>query len=87
MKGYTKFVKDFTQLPDDMRTGLIEEGKRPALGEETVSPMAIDPVTALKARRNEHPKGGVQIRLQDAKEQYGEQNGKAVLEAPAKIML
>ena len=44
MKGYTKFVKDFTQLPDDMRTGLIEEGKRPALGEETVSPMAIDPL-------------------------------------------
>lgn len=27
-----------------MRTGLIEEGKRPVLGEETVSPMAIDPL-------------------------------------------
>ena len=44
IKGYTKFVKDFTQLPNDMRTGLIEEGNRPALGEETVSPMAIDPL-------------------------------------------
>ena len=38
------FVKDFSQLPDDMRTGLIEEGKRPVLGDETVSPMAIDPL-------------------------------------------
>ena len=43
-RNYTKFVKDFSQLPDDMRTGLIEEGKRPVLGEETVSPMAIDPL-------------------------------------------
>ena len=43
-KNYTKFVKDFSQLPDDMRTGLIEEGKRPVLGDETVSPMAIDPL-------------------------------------------
>lgn len=39
-----EFVKDFSQLPNDMRTGLIEEGKRPVLGEETVSPMAIDPL-------------------------------------------
>ena len=76
IKGYTKFVKDFTQLPNDMRTGLIEvalvmprslaasqpnpprvlpkaaavpwppwkPAGRPALGEETVSPMAIDPL-------------------------------------------
>lgn len=44
MKNYTKYVKNFSQLPDDMRTGLIEEGKRPVLGEETVSPMAIDPL-------------------------------------------
>ena len=43
-KNYTKFVKDFSQLPDDMRTGLIEDGKRPVLGNETVSPMAIDPL-------------------------------------------
>lgn len=43
-RNYTKFVKDFSQLPNDMRTGLIEEGKRPVLGEETVSPMAIDPL-------------------------------------------
>lgn len=43
-KNYTKFVKDFSQLPDDMRTGLMEEGHRPVLGEETVSPMAIDPL-------------------------------------------
>lgn len=25
-RNYTKFVKDFSQLPNDMRTGLIEEG-------------------------------------------------------------
>lgn len=44
MKNYTKYVKNFSQLPEDMRTGLIEEDKRPVLGEETVSPMAIDPL-------------------------------------------
>ena len=27
-----------------MRTGLIDEGHRPVLGDETVSPMAIDPL-------------------------------------------
>lgn len=43
-KYYTKYVKDFSQLPDDMRTGLIDEGHRPVLGDETVSPMAIDPL-------------------------------------------
>lgn len=43
-KNYTKFVKDFSQLPDDMRTGLIEKGHRPVLGDETVSPIAIDPL-------------------------------------------
>lgn len=43
-KNYTKYVKDFSQLPDDMRTGLIDEGHRPVLGDETVSPMAIDPL-------------------------------------------
>lgn len=41
-KGYTKFVKDFSQLPEDMRTGLIKKENRPPMGYETVSPMAID---------------------------------------------
>lgn len=43
-KNRTQYVKDFSKLPDDMRTGLIEKGKRPILGEETVSPMALDPL-------------------------------------------
>lgn len=43
-KGYTKFVKDFSQLPEDMRTGLIKKENRPPMGYETVSPMAIDPL-------------------------------------------
>ena len=34
-KNYTKYVKDFSQLPDDMRTGLIDEGHRPVLGDAT----------------------------------------------------
>lgn len=43
-KGYTKFVKDFNQLPDDMRTGLIKKENRLPMGYETVSPTAIDPL-------------------------------------------
>lgn len=43
-KGYTKFVKDFSKLPDDMRTGLIKKENRSPMGYETVSPMAIDPL-------------------------------------------
>lgn len=43
-KNYTKFVKDFSQLPNDMRTGLIEKDNRSSMGYETVSPMAIDPL-------------------------------------------
>lgn len=43
-KRYTKYIEDFGSLPDDMRTGLIEKDHRTVLGEETVSPMAIDPL-------------------------------------------
>lgn len=43
-KHYTKYVTDFTELPADMKTGLIEPNKREPMGMETVSPMAIDPL-------------------------------------------
>ncbi|WP_304205485.1 sodium/glutamate symporter [Fusobacterium perfoetens] len=43
-KGYTKFVKDFSKLPEDMRTGRISKENRSPMGYKTVSPMAIDPL-------------------------------------------
>lgn len=43
-KGYTKYIKDFGQLPQEMRTGLIEKENRTSMGDETLSPMALDPL-------------------------------------------
>lgn len=43
-KGYTSCIKDFGQLPKEMRTGLVEKENRVSIGEETVSPMALDPL-------------------------------------------
>ncbi|MFQ8841334.1 MAG: hypothetical protein ACLR8P_10905 [Clostridium fessum] len=37
-KKLYQVCKRFQPASNDMRTGLIEEGKRPVLGEETVSP-------------------------------------------------
>ncbi|NQU10609.1 sodium:glutamate symporter [bacterium] len=41
-RGHSGFIKDFDDLPADIRTGLVAEGKREALGEETVSGSTID---------------------------------------------
>lgn len=43
-KGYTSYIKDFHELPDELRTGLIPEGKRGSIGSESVSPISIDPL-------------------------------------------
>ncbi|MFD2829124.1 sodium/glutamate symporter [Corticicoccus populi] len=43
-KGYTHYVKDFSEISSDFRTGLINKDKRVSMGTETVSPVAIDPL-------------------------------------------
>lgn len=43
-KGYTHYVKDFSEISDDLRTGLIKEENRTSMGTDTVSPIAIDPL-------------------------------------------
>jgi ESS family glutamate:Na+ symporter len=44
-KGYTRLVKSMSQLPLSMQTGLVPKEEREIMGENTVSPMAIDPLT------------------------------------------
>lgn len=41
----TRFVSTMEELPDSMRTGLVPENKRNSMGDETVNPMSIDPLT------------------------------------------
>ncbi|CDO04620.1 Sodium/glutamate symporter [Oceanobacillus picturae] len=43
-KGHTKFIQSFKDLPNELRTGLMEKTERTAMGEETVSPSSIDPL-------------------------------------------
>lgn len=43
-RRYTSFIKDFGELPPELRTGNIPPGKRIPIGDETVSPIAIDPL-------------------------------------------
>lgn len=40
----TRLVWAASELPEEMRTGLLPEGRRPSMGSETVSPMSIDPL-------------------------------------------
>ncbi|SJZ69085.1 sodium/glutamate symporter [Selenihalanaerobacter shriftii] len=41
----TRFIKTMAELPDSMRTGLVPEDKRNTMGQETVNPMSIDPLS------------------------------------------
>lgn len=43
-KQYTRFVKEAKSLPAALRTGLVPEGERVKIGDQTVSPMSIDPL-------------------------------------------
>ncbi|MFJ7736933.1 sodium/glutamate symporter [Lysinibacillus sp. NPDC097287] len=43
-KGYTHYVKDFSEISEDMRTGLIKPANRVSMGTETISPIALDPL-------------------------------------------
>ncbi len=42
VKGDTSFISDFSDLPDELRTGLIPEGKREDAGTSTTSSISID---------------------------------------------
>lgn len=44
-KGYTRIIDRIEDLPEDMRTGLVPAGKRVSMGECTVNPMSIDPLS------------------------------------------
>lgn len=43
-KGYTRVVKEARTLPTSMKTGLVPEGERTSIGDQTVSPMSMDPI-------------------------------------------
>ncbi|MEK5232171.1 sodium/glutamate symporter [Lysinibacillus sp. FSL K6-0232] len=43
-KGYTHYVKDFSEISNDLKTGLVQPQNRTSLGQETVSPIALDPI-------------------------------------------
>lgn len=43
-KHYTRIVREAESLPPELRTGLISKGDRLSMGEQTVSPMSIDPL-------------------------------------------
>lgn len=42
---HTAFITDFKDLPDDLRSGLIPEGKRKSMGSATTSSISIEPLT------------------------------------------
>lgn len=41
----TRFIKTMNELPESMQTGLVPEIEQESMGKNTVSPMAIDPLT------------------------------------------
>lgn len=43
-KGYTQYVKDFSKISDDLKTGLVQKENRTAIGVDTISSIALDPL-------------------------------------------
>lgn len=43
-RGATRFVKEASALPEECRLGLVPQEKRVSMGDETVSPMSMDPL-------------------------------------------
>src|SRR5699024_9360020 len=43
-KGHTNYISRFSELPEELRTGLLPENKRESIGNETVSSISIDPL-------------------------------------------
>lgn len=44
-RKYTKFISDFSDLPDELRSGLLPKDKRQSMGEATCSPISIESLT------------------------------------------
>lgn len=44
-KGHTKFISEVQHLPEEMRTGLVPENERRSIGDATINPMSLDPIT------------------------------------------
>jgi ESS family glutamate:Na+ symporter len=44
-RGYTRFITNVGELPEEMRTGLIREPHQPSMGKSTLSSACIDPLT------------------------------------------
>lgn len=44
LTGSTRHLEKFSNLPKDITTGLVSPGQRESLGEETTSPISIDPL-------------------------------------------
>jgi len=44
-RGWTRMVQSAQELPESIRRGFVPEGERASIGKETVSPLALDPVT------------------------------------------
>lgn len=43
-KGATRLIKSIGSLPQECKSGMIPEEKRPSMGDETIHPMAMDPL-------------------------------------------
>lgn len=43
--GWTRMVSNAEELPESVRRGFLEEDERPSMGKQTVSPIAVDPLT------------------------------------------
>lgn len=44
-RGQTAFIADFSDLPDELRSGLVPAGKRDSIGSATTSSISIDSLT------------------------------------------
>lgn len=44
VKGYTQYIKDFSQISDDLRTGLVKRENRDIFGRNTISTISLDPL-------------------------------------------
>lgn len=44
-RKYTSFISDFSDLPDELRTGLLPKEKRESMGESTCSSISIESMT------------------------------------------
>lgn len=44
-KKYTRVIREMKSLPEEMKRGLVPENSRSVMGENTVNPMSIDPLT------------------------------------------